>query len=145
MSKSLRIFYYCYLQVCFDDDRSENLNSSITRFVILSTLLVMLFLVKLIIWLRYDCCVDSSYHFSFIKSLMFLPAWVILWQCFFFIRACLFISDHCLSVSALYLLLCIFSLTLSLHTILSKWLFTCHIRSWWSQRNPLSPMNNTVL
>jgi hypothetical protein len=38
---SLRIFYDYYLQVCFDDDRTENLNSSFTRFVILNTLLVV--------------------------------------------------------------------------------------------------------
>jgi hypothetical protein len=41
LSKSLTLFFGYYFQVCFDDDRSENLNSSFTRFVVLITLLVV--------------------------------------------------------------------------------------------------------
>jgi hypothetical protein len=41
LSKSLRVFYDYYFQVCFDDDRSENLNSSFTRLVSLNIFLIV--------------------------------------------------------------------------------------------------------
>jgi hypothetical protein len=136
----------CYLQVCFDDDRTENLNSSFKRFVILNMLLVVFSSGephnKA---LKYKQCVDHSYSIQ-------QNAFICLLQPVPLRKVSLHYSpsfDTCSSfncIHSLFLVIYIISHFVPLHSPpSSEWSHLQHFHSQNYRKYSVTPMNNTNL